>query len=624
VESSETFSRSVRFGVFDVDLQSEELRKHGRKVRLPHQSFLVLATLLNRPGEIVTRDELRRLLWAGDTFVDFDMGLSSTVSKLRDALGDSADNPRFIETVPRRGYRFIAPTQPSSTTALAPPTTTDSRGAGGSSRGRRVLLLVIGVGLLSLPLWMLVNWRRTVGPAAPSIRSLAILPLDNFTGDPTQDYFVDGMTEALITELAQIETIRVISRSSVMRFKGTKEPLQAIASKLEVEGVVQGTVARSGRRVRVTAQLIDAASDRVLWANSYERDVDDVIALQGEITRAIATAIVGKLEPLQQARLTGQRVSAEANDLYLKGARAAARGAVGMKEAIAFEERAIALQPDFARAYAAMSLWYLQFAFGDFSSPEEYMPKAEAAARKALELDETLSEAHTDLGLVLYRYHWDWPSAEREFRRSLQLSPNYANGRRVLAVFLSDSGRPTEGVAEARRAREIDPLTVNMTENLAGALDAAGRLDDAIAEFLHALQQSPATARLHAELGDLLVAKGRVQDGIGELEAALRLQNHPNFRSDLGYAHAVAGNTRKAREIADELEASSRQKYVSPVGLAAIHEALGERETAIALLERAFQLHDFELTRLMVDRRLATLRSDPRFQDLVRRVGLAR
>ena len=638
---------SVHFGVFDLNLQSEELRKQGVKIRLPHQSFQILARLLESPGEVVTREELRQLLWPGDTFVDFDVGLNSAVKRLRDALGDAAENSRFVETLPRRGYRFIGPiTGPLEPAVAETPLAADvvvletprasidttilstEPEVGGFPLSRRattaaLVVLVVSAGLAIVGV---ATRNRAVAAKPPSIRSVAVLPLANLTGDPAQEYFADGMTDALITELAQVSDVRVIARTSVMPYKQARKSVSVVGRELNVDAIVDGTVVRSGMRVRIDAQLIDTRNDQHIWARGYEREGNDIVGLQGDVAKAIAEAIAGKLTPQQRSRAAARRINPEASDLYFKAVYAAGReGYQGFIQAIDYAGDAIAKQPDFAEAYAAMALWHTQFWFVGPLSPGEYMPKAEAAARKAIKLDESIPEAHLVLGLVLYRFYWDWQAAETELRRALQLNPNHADGHRMLAVFLSARGRPSEAVAEAQRAWELDPVSVQSLLNVATARREAGQNEQAISEFHQALQSRPELGRAHFELGISYMVKGDLNSGIIELQRALTLsRRNPRFLAYLGYAEAVSGHATKAREILSELEDLSRQQFVSPVDIAEVHASLGHKEQAFALLEKACRDRDPELTRLKTDRRIDVIRSDSRFDAVLRQVGLSR
>jgi TolB-like protein/Tfp pilus assembly protein PilF len=444
------------------------------------------------------------------------------------------------------------------------------------------------------------------------------------------------MTDALITQLAQVGELRVISRRSVVRYKEGKEakkPLPAIARELHVDGVVEGAVVRSGPAVRLTAQLIDARNERHLWARSYERDLNDMVALQAEIAQAIAEAVVGKLTPQQRARLIGSRaVNPEAYRLLYLGLVAGTRQTYqGFSDAITYCEQAVTKQPDFAGAYSAMSLFYIQFSFVGPLAPAEFMPKAEAAARKALELDEGLAEAHAVLGSTLYRYYWNWSAAEGEFRRALDLNPNFADGHRMFAGFLAAAGRSEEALAELERARALDPLSVQTLLELAAASRAVGHYEQAVAELREALQQNPQLARAHFQLGLTYLEKGDLNEGVHELESAVKISGgNPRFVAYLGYADALSGKRRDAQEILSKLEDLAREQYVSAVGIARIHMGLGEKEKVLAWLERAYQTHDADLigsglySSIATDHWLDALHSDPHFQDLLQRIGLPR
>jgi TolB-like protein/Tfp pilus assembly protein PilF len=563
-------SRLFHFGAFELDAQSGELRRHGLRIRLQEQPFQILLLLLERPGEVVTREELRWRLWPGDTFVDFDVGLNSAMKRLRDALGDSAEHPRCVETLRRHGYRFI-----------------------GAVRA----------------------------PSTPPIRSVAVLPFENFTGNRAQDYLVDGMTDALITDLAQISGLRVISRTSVMLYKGAKKPLPEIARELKVDAVVEGAVARSGQRMRITAQLIHVPTDRHLWARSYERDLGDILALQGEIARAIAQEIKVELTPQEWVRLTSARlVSPKAYDTFLKARYYFNKQtATGYFKAIRTFEQAIAEEPTYALAYAGMSECYRLLTFWGPLSPQESMPKAEAAARTALELDETLAEAHTALAAIAYRFHYDWSRSEREFRRALELRPNHAECHRMYSVFLWNVGRFEEALSQAQRGQELDPLSPST--NVGSTFLWARQYDRAIAECRRALEMDPDLPHAHFGLGLAYTLRGDFREGIRELRVAVRLsRRNPGYLSRLGHAYAAAGKEREARKVLEELQARSRRQYVSPVGIALVHLGLGDRDEALVWLEKAYQVHDFDL--VTRNPRLDPLRSDPRFQHLLRRVGL--
>jgi TolB-like protein/DNA-binding winged helix-turn-helix (wHTH) protein len=425
----------VRFGAFELDLRAGELRKQGLKVKLQERPLQILALLLENPGELVTREELRRHLWAADTFVDFDHSVNTAINKLRDALGDSAENPRFIETLPRHGYRFIGAVDSGAEVrngreSAMPPVRRERRRwlAVGAVAAIVVFGALFALNVGGLRGRLLSSVGASHGVPLPKIESIAVLPFENLSGDPQQEYFADGMTEELITELGKIGGLRVISRTSVMRYKGTKKPLPEIGRELNVDAIVEGTVRNSGGRVRITTNLLYAPTDRHLWAATYERDLRDVLSLQDEVARAVAGQIRIKVTPQENARLAATRpINPEAHRLCLLGRFYwNKRNEEGLKKANEQFQRAIEVDPTYAPAYAGLADSYLQLANNGLRPPNETMPKAKAAAQKALEIDPSLAQAHTSLAEVYKDYDWNWAASERDFQRAIQLNPNYA------------------------------------------------------------------------------------------------------------------------------------------------------------------------------------------------------
>ena len=524
----------VRFADFEVDTRSGELRKSGRKIRLPEQSFQILELLLDRAGEVVTREELHQRLWPAGTFVDFDAGLNNAVRKLRDALADPAESPRYIDTLPRRGYRFIASVEAPPVAALEPTAAqVPARRAGFRLRLSGPGAPVAALLAVLLALAVSGTRERWRGRSAPvKIESLAVLPFENLTGDDGQNYFVDGMTDALITKLAQVRALRVISRTSVMQYKRANKSLPRIAEELDVDAVVEGTVTRSGARVRVTAQLIHAPTDRHLWARSYERELRDVLALQGELAGAIAQAIEVKLQPEEQRRLSRTTaVQPDAYEAYLKGRFYwSERSPTGLLKAVGYFQQAIERDTGYAPAHSGLSDAYRLFDLSGLAPPRESMPKAETAARKALALDDTLAEAHASLAGVLYRYHWDWEGADREFQLCLELEPNNAEGHRAYAIYLLTVRRHEEALGEARRARELSPLSLVINTELGTALVRAGRYDEAIDRLQKTLEIDPKFARAYATLAGAYDVKGDRPRAVALVEKSASLSGgapHP-------------------------------------------------------------------------------------------------
>jgi TolB-like protein/DNA-binding winged helix-turn-helix (wHTH) protein/Flp pilus assembly protein TadD len=624
----ETARKIIRFGLFELDSAAGELRKQGLKIRLADQPLQILLLLLERPGDVVTREAVRQRLWPAETFVDFDAGLNTAIKKLRDALGDPAENPRFVETLPRRGYRFIAPIE---TRTVSPPDSLSDNAPAGevAAHAKRAGLpswlwaaaTAVAV-LVFASAWLIVaGWReqrsRSDVTAPAEIKSIVILPFENLSGDPEQEYFADGMTEALTTRLAQIRALRVISRTSAEQYKRAKKSLPEVARELNVDAVVEGAVVRSGDRVRVTAQLIEAANDRHLWAQSYERELHDVLVLQADLARAIADAVQVEVRPGEQRRLLRtQAVHPDAYEAYLWGRfylKQRTRAAL-LKAAEQFQ-RAIEKDPTYAAAHSGLADTYRQSGLVGLP-PREGMPKAEAAARQALALDDTLAEGHASLAGVLYLYHWSWLEAEKEFRRSLDLDPNYAEGHRAYAIYLLMLDRPEEAVSEARHAQELSPLDETINNELGTALARAGRYDEAIAQLQKTRERIPKSPRAYAGLAEVYARQGDWSRAIATYEEG-RLGPAPW----LGYMYAVSGRRPEALHVLAAIEKRAQQDYVTPQTLAIVQLGLGRKDQALTLLEKAYDDRAFEVLGFPLLSDL--LRDEPRFQDLRRRMGLA-
>jgi len=455
--------------------------------------------------------------------------------------------------------------------------------------------------------------RRTA--PLPKIQSIAVLPLENLSGDKDQEYFADGMTEALITDLGKISALRVISRTSVMHYKGTAKTLPEIARELNVDAVVEGAMMRSGDRVRITAQLIQAATDKHLWAETYERDLRDVLVLQSEVAQAIAREVQVKLTPQEQARFVRARpVNPEAYEFYLRGLFFwEKRTEEDLKKAIGFFEEAAAIDPGYARAYAGIAYCYPPLAALGYMSFEETATKTRAAAMRALELDDSLAETHTARAAAA-NLEWDWPKAESEYKRAIELNPNYATAHFWYGHTLEGMGRFEEGLREKQRAHELDPLNLTITCGLGIALDITGRPEQAKELYLKALELDSSFPMAHGYLGLFLEEQGRYQEAVAEFGKA-------GQKDSLGHVYALSGKQREAQEILQELKKLSKRRYVSPFGVAIVYTGLGDKEQAFNGLEKAYQAHDQRLIYLKVDPRLKPLRSAPRFQDLLRRMN---
>ena len=622
----------VRFGTYEIALHSGELRKAGVRIRVQQQPLRLLEILLEHPGEVVTREELRSRIWPNENFGDFDQAVNVAIAKLRGALGDSADNPRYIETLPRRGYRFIA-----DVAVVNRPIDKMEFVHAGASSGKedRAPLEVAGkaapkrlpwqhawktLGLalvfLILIVWIF-RWRsRPPGNilSSSSVRSLAVLPLENLSSN-SEDYFADGMTDELITDLAQISALRVISRTSVMPYKGVRKPLPQIARELNVDAVVEGTVLHSGKQVRITAQLIRAPADKHLWAQSYEGDVSDTLALQKKVARAIVEQIRIKLTPQEDAVLENVKVvNPEAYENYLKGRYFwNKRTADGLKKATYYFNRAIEGDPNYSLPYTGLA---------DIHQLSDHPQLAREEVQKALDLDDQLPEAHNSLARLLYLFNRDWEGADREFKRALELDHNYAPAHHWYSMYLAVEGRKEQALAEAEKASELDPLSPVVGANLAKILQEAGQNDKAIEQAKKTLDLEPDSAVTHAVLGVVYQDKRMYAEAITEYKRALQLGGPPGeVRGLLGYAYAVSGNRTDAEKIIAELKALWPRHTHAALDLAVVFSGLGNKENALYWLEKAQEMHVSDLIGIRQDSHFVEVRSDPRFQALVQRVG---
>jgi TolB-like protein/Flp pilus assembly protein TadD len=580
--------RPIRFGFFEVDTRSGELLRQGRKVKLQEQPFQALVLLLEHPGEVVTRGELRKRLWPENTFVDFDHGLNKAINGLRVALRDHAKKPHFIETLPQRGYRFIAPVET----------------AGVDSENTACV-------------------RDSLLPQdPPRIDSLAVLPLDNLSGDPAQEYFSDGMTEELISAVARIGSLRVISRTSAMTYKGVRKSLPAIAKELHVDAVIEGSVARSEQKVRITAQLIYAPEDRHLWSGRYERDLRDALQLQAEIAQSIASQIHKLVDPKYTSPARARQVHPQAYEAYLKGSFFRDKMTpVDLEKSIGFFTQAVDIDPAYAEAYGELSRSYFYLGLFGRAHPREMFLKARAHAVKALELNETVAAGHIALAVIHTHYDWDWASAEAECRRAIELNPGDSVAYHHLAAYMSIRGRHNEAIAEYSRVLERDPISRAHMGFLGLIFYWARRYDEAITQCKKTLEIDPNYSNALWFLALSLEKKGELPEAIAKLEKAVSLSDGPHYRAALGRAYALGGERPKALAILDELKALSERRYVSPFDVGVVYMGLGDLASTFQWLEEAYEQRVFR----MIDLTMPTfdsLRSDPRWRDLVRRIGL--
>ena len=651
--STAAVTRILHFGVFEVDLKACELRKQGLRLKLPEQPFQVLVVLLENPGELVTRDELRNRLWQGDTFVDFDHGLNNAVMRLREVLGDSSENPRFVETIPRRGYRFIAPVAgplipvPSATREevedhgpaqaspqqLIEPPDLDTPSEPGIIREelstpRLTILAIAALIVAAVVGFAFVHYHpfdaNKIAPARN--KSLVVLPLENLSGDKDQEYFADGMTDDLIANLAKVRSLRVISRSTAMAYKGTRKPLSQIASELKVDAVVEGTVLRVGNRVRITAELVQVSTDRHLWADTYESQMGDVLALQNRVSSAIVNEIRINLTPEEEQRLASNpAIAPEAYENYLKGRYYwNKRTDENLTKAIAYFEQATRQDSRYALAYAGLSDSYAIISAEIFGTMPalEAAPKAKAAALRALEIDPTLAEAETSLATVKFNYDWDWNGAAEGFARAIQRNPSYATAYQRYSLYLIAMGRPTDSFDLINKARELDPLSISINFSLGWRLYMARQYDRAIQQLRNTLEMDPSYELPHLVLGLSYAQKGDFALAVPELRKAVELSHGtPLMISALANVLGRSGNKAEAERLLADLTAASKQQYVSPYYFAVVCVGLGETEKALDWLEKAFADRSNGLVFMKVEPELDGLRSNPRFVALEQKLN---
>ena len=658
MKSGVTTPNLVRFGLFEVDLATNELRKQGRRIKLQEQPCRILAILLDDIGKVVTREELSKRLWPDGTFVDFDHSLNTAIMRLREALGDSSDNPRFIETLPRHGYRFIASVeeviapqpvkpqtaaegalQPASAPAAAavtslvadrslPMDVPQRRRHFSAARSSFFLGAAVTAVLLLTVGFTLRHFLNRTASASPvkQINSVVVLPFENLSGDNDQQYFTDGMTDELIAHLAKIRSLRVISRTSAMGYKGTRKTLSEIARDLDVDAVVEGTVLRSGNRVRITAELVQVSTDRHLWAETYESALGDVLGLQSQVASAIVNEIRINLSPEDQQRLSAtHNVSTEGYEDYLKGRYYwNKRSEEGLNKAISYFQLATEKDPDYALAYAGLADCYSIIGSAIVGSvpSQEVAPKAEAAARKALELDPALAEAHTSLATVRFNYDWDWPGAAGEFQRSIQLNPSYATAYQRYSLYLMAMGRTSDSLTQMNHARDLDPLSISMNFSLGWRQYMARRYDQAIEQLHNTLDLDPNFALPHLVLGQAYEQKGAYPQAIAEMKKAATTSNtSPMVSGSLGHVYGISGDRAEAERILQQLLQQAKTQYVSPFYIALVYVGLRENDKAIDWLEAGFKDRSNAIIFLKVDPELDPLRSLPRFQSLLRRMA---
>lgn len=628
-------AQKFHFGEFTLDQSSYRLSRGTRSLRLEKLPMELLLLLVERSGELVSRDEIRARLWGEEVFLDVDHSINTAVRKVRAVLRDDPDHPRFLETVVGKGYRFAAPVTSANGDPIAQPQALSPPAPAlpplPSAKPRfpmslRVLLAGAGLLMVLIAAWMLRRAPATANVVNHSrIASLAVLPLENLSGDPAQQYLADGMTEELIGRLSSIHGLRVISRTSVMRFKNTRLSLPEIARVLHVDALVEGSILREGNQVRVNVQLIRGATDDHLWAKEYQRQYRGILALQEEVAASIAGQIQMTLSPRDRAGLARiLDVDPEAHENYLKGRYYfAQRTQTALQKSIDYFQAAIAADPGYALAYSGLADAYALLGFRGGIPSQQALTRAQAAAQKAIALDGTLSQPHASLAFIAETYEWDWATAERQYKQALALNPGNARAHHWYAGFLMYVGRFDEGIAQEQQARDLDPVSLPVNNALAGRLLVAGRYDAALRQVQNTLDLDPHFAPAHQTLGWAYLDRGKPQQAIQEFQRAAELagSEDKDILVDLGFGYAAAGNRAAARSILDKLKQLHQRGLVPSGSVAILYGALDDYDRAFAWLDKAYAERDPELTYLKVPgRRFDPLRHDPRFQLLVRRM----
>ena len=612
--------QALRFEDFELDHHAGELRKQGIRIRLQHKPFELLALLLERPGELVSREDIETKLWPGEEFGDLDHRLNILINKIRIALHDSAESPRFVETVPTRGYRFIGSVEASVDTEEGREKWLSSRP---SAIGLTVLLLILAAG------YFVAQRFRPFNQGSQEKVMMAVLPFENFTGNPEQDFFSDGLTEEITARLGQLSPadLGVIARTSAMQYKKTEKSVQEIGQELDVDYLLEGSFRREGERVRIAAQLIHVGSQLHVWTDIYEGELGSILTLQGQVAERTAESLAVEMLPSASTKNTEPYApSPPAYEACLKGHYFRDRYTEeGFRKSIHYFQEAIRLDPDYAPAYAGLASCNCLLAGHGLEVllPSEAMPKAKEAALKALELDDTLAEAHAVLAMVFLKYDWDFSAAEEAFQKAIELNPSYAQARLWYSTFLEAMGRFSEAVMQAKAGRDLDPLSLGANVNLGMQLLKAGRSQEAIAQIEAALELNPNFWGARCALGNYYSRQGRYEKAQEEFRRGVTLSGGNTVSlASLGYAYGVSGKKGDALRILEQLKGMSEQRYVSPAFFACIYAGVAEADKAFESLEGAFELRSRYLVWLKVAPEFERLRADPRFEDLSARIGL--
>jgi len=631
--------RILRFGSFEVNVRVGELRKQGLKVKLQDQPFQILVMLLERPGELVTRQEIHQKLWPADTFVDFDHGLNNAINRLREALGDSAESPRFIETLPKKGYRFIgqvtgdeppaeAEYQPAEDTPAAKPVPIPGNIAEESKARPRFLVTTLVCCFALVLAAIALGWRRlrTGPPPGSGYVMLAVLPFQNLSGDPSQDYFSDGLTEEMIAQLGALspDQLGVIARTTTMAYKHSAKSVQQIGSELGVGYVLESSVRRDGDQVRISVQLIRAHDQLHVWTHSYDRHISHSIELQEEVAKAVAEQIEVKLSPAYRGRSNPHPLDAEANEAYLRGRYFWNQFTPeGYRKAISYFEKAIERDPNFAEAYSGLADSYHFLVITDSVPTSDGSSKGLEAARRAVFLGGNLAESHVSLSLALSRSEWNWAGAEDELKQAIALNPSYSMAHRIYAAVLGSTGRHHEAWQQINEAMRLDPLSLPNNAEVVRTLYYARNYDQAVRQGQKALQLDPNYTRTHFWLGRVYSQKGMHREAIAAAEKILEAMPDSTLGlTEMAYSLAAAGRKTEARQILGRLEEKSKSTFVPAYNLAVVHIALKDNELAMRYMEQAFKNREWPMVVLAEEPRVDPLLKDPRFQEILAKLNL--
>lgn len=628
----------IKFAEFELDRARYELRQNGKTLKLEKIPMELLLLLVTKNGDLVTRQEIEAHLWGNEVFVDAEHGINTAVRKVRQVLGDDPDRPRFVQTVQRKGYRFIgdiaggeihSPENGLGTNGVPFPPQPDievnekspqSAALEGNQSAMPTKLLVwIGVAACVLLVWPAIKFApRFIRRDAPValIRSIAVLPLENLSGDPAEEYFADGMTDELITMLAQYRSLRIISRTSVMQYKKVHRPLPEIARELGVDGIVEGSVSRTKDRVHVTAQLVYAPTDTHLWAESYDRDLGDVLHLQQKIARSIAERVQHASSLSDKSTITHAPVNTAARDAYFRGRYYWFSDKY--EKSREFFQEAIRLDPEYSAAYAGLADSYTAAAVVEELRPLDGLPKGEVAAKKALELDDSLAEAHHSMAATQFFYHWDWAGAEKESERTIELNPNFAEAHHIHAYILDAMNRGDEALQEDKLSVELDPFARPWAYGY--ALLRARRYDDALREFKQREGARPGSAILHALMSIAYAHKGDFESAFSALKKSAGGDAETLAAWDEAFRRG--GFPAVMEERLQQLKHIAAKEYISPLPLATFAARAGHREEAIRYLEQAYEQHVPRLVFLQHDPDFDSLHSDPRYWDLVKKMNM--